>query len=60
MLQNPFDIVDEIPEVARGREYSDMSENRKESALARNPLEIGAADRIRTRDVQLGKLAFCH
>ena len=24
------------------------------------PVEIGAADRIRTGDVQLGKLAFCH
>jgi hypothetical protein len=24
------------------------------------PWEIGAADRIRTGDVQLGKLAFCH
>jgi integrase-like protein len=27
---------------------------------ARNPPMIGAADRIRTGDVQLGKLAFCH
>src|SRR5262249_38254005 len=26
----------------------------------RNPLIGGAADRIRTGDVQLGKLAFCH
>jgi hypothetical protein len=24
------------------------------------PWKIGAADRIRTGDVQLGKLAFCH
>jgi hypothetical protein len=24
------------------------------------PCAIGAADRIRTGDVQLGKLAFCH
>src|SRR5262245_36655988 len=24
------------------------------------PCQIGAADRIRTGDVQLGKLAFCH
>ena len=27
---------------------------------SRNPLRFGAADRIRTGDVQLGKLAFCH
>ena len=30
------------------------------AALAVTPFEIGAADRIRTGDVQLGKLAFCH
>jgi hypothetical protein len=29
--------------------------------MSRNPCRIyGAADRIRTGDVQLGKLAFCH
>jgi hypothetical protein len=27
---------------------------------ARSPWKVGAADRIRTGDVQLGKLAFCH
>ena len=30
------------------------------TAYAVTPFEIGAADRIRTGDVQLGKLAFCH
>jgi hypothetical protein len=30
------------------------------TAYAVTPREIGAADRIRTGDVQLGKLAFCH
>ncbi len=29
--------------------------------MTRNPPSlVGAADRIRTGDVQLGKLAFCH
>jgi hypothetical protein len=28
--------------------------------FAVTPSEFGAADRIRTGDVQLGKLAFCH
>jgi hypothetical protein len=30
------------------------------TGFPRNPRKIGAADRIRTGDVQLGKLAFCH
>jgi hypothetical protein len=30
------------------------------TAGAVTPFELGAAERIRTGDVQLGKLAFCH
>jgi hypothetical protein len=54
---DPRDIRTPQP---RGGRRIVTGNNEGAAEYPRSPLEIGAADRIRTGDVQLGKLAFCH
>ena len=60
--------LDREPPVRALRRFMKAEEGQNEGRKMRKgygtrpvtPVEIGAADRIRTGDVQLGKLAFCH
>ncbi len=56
---NNLNAPDETPPLAAKFPSTPLSE-RRGYGITRSPSRSGAADRIRTGDVQLGKLAFCH